>query len=998
MSHLKGNIDQSSKGKLYQTKTVSDKNIPSTKNDLTHVLHLNDYIKQSKVEDLFNYIQKEKPSQFEIKIAINELLKKYEPKNEIFYNMLDIFLKTGWPINFGINIPQTEAQKIYNFELNENEEITLLNLAILLNDIEFVKLVLKYHDQQSINQLDKKGYNAIVYSVLYNKNDNTDVIKLLIANGANVNQNFKIEISPNKYEDHSIFTIACYKNLPNIIKVLVDNPQTYVNFTINPSGDTGLHICARGGMENALKELLSCDRINPEILNKDSKKALELISDNEEKNEMMKLFVNFYNNKSMKKNDVNNTTNNLSMMNNNQYSNMNTTTMNKKIVGNDQINLNNINNINYENINLNNTNKNDEFKNYINNNINIKNKMSNMNNNLEANQLRQNLNMESMISNESSELSEEQENKEKINSNKNVKQQKINMNININTPNQIEQQTNPVKLLNQNIYNNLISNANNPNVNFNVEIPIKMMNKKKGQIKSDKTRALNNFFAPKLNAIPTLNLDINDKTFQLELEINELSSQIKEIDNEKSKINPQILLTRKEIENKQKDLNESKERLENCINELAKCEEQEKELIKKQNEIVTNPILAGKVYKNHDENINKRDLKFRPNEMEDTEMFKILNKDLLDYQQYITEIMRRQNNILQIENRINEIKNIVRSLSQEYEVHEYGSYAFGLNMEWSDIDLVLVKVEQENENNDENILLMQPNNDVQNDNISVANTDSTRESVNMRLLNQNNNNLFMNQINNSNILEYLAHKLSQVNWVLTTKFRENLEVKILKAECCVTIQGEKKRFDIDISLENEKHNGLKCVNLINSYLKEYSVLKPITIALRAILHSANLHLPDKGGLSAYGLILMVVSFIQSQKENFLKNEPDLCGKIFYGFLKHYGILFDFNKYLILTYPANESNSANNDKDSYINMNQYGQEFIILDPLNNTNNVANKSFQFMNLKMAFMIAYMVTKEDCDCGCHFGEAEFENSFQSTEHCYLKRMLNSVRRFQG
>ena len=156
------------------------------------------------------------------------------------------------------------------------------------------------------------------------------------------------------------------------------------------------------------------------------------------------------------------------------------------------------------------------------------------------------------------------------------------MNVNINTPNQIEQQTNPVKLLNQNIYNNLISNANNPNVNFNVEIPIKMMNKKKGQIKSDKTRALNNFFAPKLNAIPTLNLDINDKTFQLELEINELSSQIKEIDNEKSKINPQILLTRKEIESKQKDLNESKERLENCINELAKCEEQEKEFIKKQ--------------------------------------------------------------------------------------------------------------------------------------------------------------------------------------------------------------------------------------------------------------------------------------------------------------------------------------------------------------------------------------------------------------------------------
>ena len=204
----------------------------------------------------------------------------------------------------------------------------------------------------------------------------------------------------------------------------------------------------------------------------------------------------------------------------------------------------------------------------------------------------------------------------------------------------------------------------------------------------------------------------------------------------------------------------------------------------------------------------------------------------------------------------------------------------------------------------------------------------------------------------------------------SVKIRENLEVKILRAECILVNQNDSKKLDIDISVKTEKHFGLECVDLINTYLKEYSVLKPITIALRAILHSANLHLPEKGGLSAYGLILMVVSYIQSQKENFTKNEPYLCGKIFYGFLRHYGIMFDFNKYLILTYTGNESNGYNNttDKDT------------------------------LNLKMAFMIAYMVTKEDCDCGCHFGEAEFENSFQSTEHCYLKRMLNSVRRFQG
>ena len=47
-------------------------------------------------------------------------------------------------------------------------------------------------------------------------------------------------------------------------------------------------------------------------------------------------------------------------------------------------------------------------------------------------------------------------------------------------------------------------------------------------------------------------------------------------------------------------------------------------------------------------------------------------------------------------------------------------------------------------------------------------------------------------------------------------------------------------------------------------------------------------------------------------------------------------------------------------------------------------------------MAFMIAFMITKEDCECGCHYGRAVHENTLTSTEHCILKRMFNSVKRF--
>ena len=692
-------------------------------------------------------------------------------------------------------------------------------------------------------------------------------------------------------------------------------------------------------------------------------KAQEVVADNEKKNEIIKLFVNYYNNQSAKKTDMNN---NASMQkNNNQSSYMNK--LNKNNLNNDQKNLNNIS----------------QNENYLNNNNLLnKNKMLNKSNNSDQNQSRPNMNIENMNNNESSDFSGEIPNA-------NISGNNIYFNKIQHSP----------KLLNQNIYNNLISETNNPNAVFNVEIPIVMGNKNKVHYKSG-NRALSNFFTPKTNSIPVLNLDMNDKTFQLELEINELNSHITEIEKESKKIEEEIRKDEEEINKKKNDLEKKGERLKQSNNDILKCN-QELENLKKTQEEILSQIPEGKVYKGSNKNGNKKLLKFSLNEIDDTEMFKILNKDLLDYQMYKTEIIRRQNIVFQIENRINEIKTIIKNLADNYDVQIYGSYALDLNMDWSDIDLILIRNDNQenndnnNNNNDDNILIEQPNaNELQNDNISVANTDSTRDTL---LLNPINNNV--NQINDTNILDYLSQAISHLNWVRSVKIRENLEVKILRAECILVNQNDSKKLDIDISVKTEKHFGLECVDLINTYLKEYSVLKPITIALRAILHSANLHLPEKGGLSAYGLILMVVSYIQSQKENFTKNEPYLCGKIFYGFLRHYGIMFDFNKYLILTYTGNESNGYNNttDKDT-LNLNQYGQEFIILDPLNNKNNVASNSFQFMNLKMAFMIAYMVTKEDCDCGCHFGEAEFENSFQSTEHCYLKRMLNSVRRFQG
>ena len=43
----------------------------------------------------------------------------------------------------------------------------------------------------------------------------------------------------------------------------------------------------------------------------------------------------------------------------------------------------------------------------------------------------------------------------------------------------------------------------------------------------------------------------------------------------------------------------------------------------------------------------------------------------------------------------------------------------------------------------------------------------------------------------------------------------------------------------------------------------------------------------------------------------------------------------------------------------------------------------------------MIGFIVSKEECECGCHF---QNQNSldFENIEHCILKRIFNGVKRF--
>lgn len=48
---------------------------------------------------------------------------------------------------------------------------------------------------------------------------------------------------------------------------------------------------------------------------------------------------------------------------------------------------------------------------------------------------------------------------------------------------------------------------------------------------------------------------------------------------------------------------------------------------------------------------------------------------------------------------------------------------------------------------------------------------------------------------------------------------------------------------MDISLQDGKHYGLKCVELVKSFMGEYEALEPLIFALKNLLKNANLNDP-----------------------------------------------------------------------------------------------------------------------------------------------------------
>jgi hypothetical protein len=138
--------------------------------------------------------------------------------------------------------------------------------------------------------------------------------------------------------------------------------------------------------------------------------------------------------------------------------------------------------------------------------------------------------------------------------------------------------------------------------------------------------------------------------------------------------------------------------------------------------------------------------------------------------------------------------------------------------------------------------------------------------------------------------------LKEQQWVHNIKYLKTARIPIIK----LTTNETYKHIQIDISIEDNTHYGLKCVDLVKQYLTEYEVLEPLVFATKTLLKLSYLNDPYKGGISSYGLILMIVSFLQTQKRSGLdiSVSQNNLGKLFFDCVNYYGLQFDPAKFII----------------------------------------------------------------------------------------------------
>lgn len=272
--------------------------------------------------------------------------------------------------------------------------------------------------------------------------------------------------------------------------------------------------------------------------------------------------------------------------------------------------------------------------------------------------------------------------------------------------------------------------------------------------------------------------------------INKYQDTISTASSEKESLKKELLSLQEELAKSERQLIErnehmamkEQERMKECIEYKAKIDNHDIsiQLLLSQFELMKES--KAKAYISSEEYNNK---KYSSKQFDDLYLYKMLTKDLKDYRVLIKRIMNARKAIL--DHLIFSLQEIINSISSEVSLRIYGSYATGLSIEASNLDLVIV-----------------PN-----------------------LLNGN--------INLMTLLQSFFIKLQGMSWIVSSNLIESF-VPILH----IQTNDQYNKIEISVSTFSYAHSGLKCAELMIQFMKDYEAFEYILIATKQILKNSNL--------------------------------------------------------------------------------------------------------------------------------------------------------------
>ena len=386
----------------------------------------------------------------------------------------------------------------------------------------------------------------------------------------------------------------------------------------------------------------------------------------------------------------------------------------------------------------------------------------------------------------------------------------------------------------------------------------------------------------------------NEEEFQYNSPIiQNITTSLSEISNEKNNNNKNILSPISQINSKTISSNNSSTSVDSVKNS-------QKYYNQKLNNKLTNKIYSNNILNNQ----------FLLHENPLISLFDNLNNDITIY---ISEQEIILNKLYEIKLSIYEyLLEITNKIYPNSKLEIYGSTLYKLDIESSDLDLSILS----------------------NENISL--------SLLINELNNNYNNIF------ENIFPILSASIPVIKLILNPIKLKNEKInyiynQIHLSEYYKNYIFDKKEIDkirIDITINSINYNQ---VNFIQNSLLKYPSIFPIIKILKRCLNEKKMNQTYKGGMSSYILFLLVYSFT---KWNILiNNKIDSPGELLINFLFYYIKIIDFSQTLI-------NPNLNNPFRICYNLENIP---TILDPINKVN-AAKCVFKIFDVVKVFNFIY------------------------------------------